>query len=193
MSYYRVFDTVTKFMTHTYWQDGFTTEELDAIIAAGEAKLPAPATVDNGRVDELVRRSNVSWLTQPDIPWLYDRMAFIASRLNGQYYGFRLEGFQEDFQYTVYHSEVKGYYDWHTDAGETMTNIRKLSMVLFLDNPDNYEGGDLQLKIGGDPILLDKTRGMVHVFPSFMLHRVTPVTAGLRRSLVLWLTGPSFV
>lgn len=193
MSYYRITDSYTRFMTHCFWQNGFSNDELDSIIKVGESKIPQPATVDDNKVIESIRRSNTSWLSLQDIPWLYDRLAWIAAKLNGQYYSFDLEGFNEDLQYTVYDSAVKGNYDWHCDAGSDMNVVRKLSMVLFLTDPAEYEGGELQLQIGGgEPITMDKTKGMLHCFPSYMLHRVTPTTKGIRKSLVVWLTGPSF-
>ncbi len=35
-------------------------------------------------------------------------------------------------------------------------------------------------------------KGRMIFFPSFLIHRVAPVTQGIRRSLVIWVTGPKF-
>jgi len=37
-----------------------------------------------------------------------------------------------------------------------------------------------------------KTRGTATLFPSYLLHRVTPVTQGERFSLTIWAHGPQF-
>jgi PKHD-type hydroxylase len=65
-------------------------------------------------------------------------------------------------------------------------------MVIQLSEPNEYEGGDLQLLSGSEPTTADKAKGKVVMFPSYMLHRVTPVTSGIRKTLVVWITGPSF-
>jgi PKHD-type hydroxylase len=67
--------------------------------------------------------------------------------------------------------------------------LRKLSITIQLSNSDDYEGGDLELLYDKEPYKLDRSRGTFLVFPSFMLHRVTPVTRGTRWSLVAWIGG----
>ena len=92
------------------------------------------------------------------------------------------------------------HHDWHMDTLSHGERVRKLSVVVQLDAPDSYEGGDLQLLRFGvaKPTALDlpvepmRQRGTVLVFPSFLLHRVTPVTMGRRRTLVSWIVGPRF-
>jgi PKHD-type hydroxylase len=114
-------------------------------------------------------------------------------QLNGQFYKYDLQGFAENFQYTVYNGEAEepGHYTWHQDWNNSGTP-RKLSLVVQLSDPSEYEGGDLQIMSGAEPTTVDKGLGKVVLFPSFMLHRVTPVTKGIRRSLVVWVTGPAF-
>ena len=74
--------------------------------------------------------------------------------------------------------------------------VRKISMTVNLNNPQDYEGGNLKFDLGphfkGERFkVFDdmRTRGSVIIFPSFMYHCVTPVTSGTRYSLVLWLLG----
>jgi PKHD-type hydroxylase len=62
----------------------------------------------------------------------------------------------------------------------------------MLSDPSEYDGGDLEIWTGTEPKVLDKTKGIVHAFPSFVMHRVTPVTRGVRRTLVIWIAGPKF-
>jgi PKHD-type hydroxylase len=37
-----------------------------------------------------------------------------------------------------------------------------------------------------------KEKGAVVMFPSYLMHRITPVTKGVRKSLVLWVGGNTF-
>ena len=82
-------------------------------------------------------------------------------------------------------------YGWHQDFGGLLS--RKLSLVMQLSDPEEYEGGELQIMVGGEkPISINKQKGLVVVFPSWAVHQVTPVTKGLRQSLVAWVSGPNF-
>ena len=87
---------------------------------------------------------------------------------------------------------VGGFYDWHEDHSVTTrdgTNTqRKLSLSLFLSDPDTYEGGDLLLADIDKPII--KKQGSIIVFPSSIKHTITPVTSGVRYSAVAWARGP---
>ena len=99
-----------------------------------------------------------------------------------------------------YESSVSGHYDWHQDSLGTWNSIhnkpnrpnlhgkaRKISMSLILN--DDYEGGELE--IFGQPKDYYGQGSMIF-FPSWMLHRVTPVTKGIRYSLVMWHIGAPF-
>lgn len=85
-----------------------------------------------------------------------------------------------------------GHYDWHTDSFSPDQNgfQRKLTAVLLLNDPSEYEGGVLEIK--KEPEAVMKTVGSIVVFPSFLEHRVTEVTSGTRYSAVCWAVGPAF-
>lgn len=172
------------------WEDGFTLQEIDEIVQAGEAKVSERGQA-GGTVSDY-RRSNIAWLSYNDIPFLYDRMAHIARNLNAQFYRFDLSGFHEDMQYTVYNGEEEGHYDWHIDQMADGQVPRKFSLVLQLSDPYEYEGGDLEIITSKNPIAVTKRKGLVAAFPSYVMHRVTPVTSGTRRTLVVWCCGPPF-
>lgn len=177
------------------WKNGFTDEEIDKIIEVCES-FPKTVGVVNNKdpEDKTVRDSTVAWIQQnSDTIWIYDRLSWIARQLNGEFYRFDLYGFSEDFQYSIYDESVQGHYTWHRDAG-SVTGLppRKLTLVLQLSDPSDYEGGDLEILTKPNPESVDKERGMIAVFPSYTLHRVTPVTKGVRKSLVVWICGPSF-
>ena len=178
------------------WEGGFNDEDVANIIDIGEAR-PAQdgnvGTAENNELIEEIRRSKISWIDlQADSQWLYDRLSHIASTLNGQYYKYDLYGFHEHFQYTVYDSSNQDHYTWHLDSGTKSTAPRKFSLVLQLSDPSEYEGGDLEIYYSAQPTQIRKEKGLVVAFPSCMLHRVTPVTSGIRKTLVMWCVGPAF-
>ena len=70
--------------------------------------------------------------------------------------------------------------------------IRKLSITIQLTDPKEYEGGELELKIGNKPMIMKKDQGRLLMFPSFFLHQVNTITKGERNSLVVWITGSQF-
>jgi PKHD-type hydroxylase len=79
------------------------------------------------------------------------------------------------------------------DIGAENECTRKLSLVVQLSSPDEYEGGGLEIMASSEPVQVTKEKGLICAFPSFILHRVTPVTKGTRRTLVIWIAGPDFV
>ena len=81
---------------------------------------------------------------------------------------------------------------WHQDYGGPLSISRKLSLVVQLSDPFEYEGGNLQIKTGQEEQNVRKQRGLIVAFPSYVLHQVTPVTTGSRQSLVAWVSGPAF-
>jgi PKHD-type hydroxylase len=89
------------------------------------------------------------------------------------------------------HYTEGGHYDWHTDttAPDEHKLQRKLSGVLMLSDPSDYEGGLLEIK---DVEMPQLKQGTLIVFPSFMKHRVTKVTKGNRFTAVAWAVGPAF-
>ena len=106
-------------------------------------------------------------------------------------YQFDLSGFSENFQYTIYHGTEGGHYDWHVDQGPLHVR-RKLSLSLQVSHSSQYEGCDLQFYAGNKIETAPRERGTIIAFPSYVLHRVTPVVSGTRKSIVVWVTGPRF-
>jgi len=96
-----------------------------------------------------------------------------------------------DIQIGKYDSSTKGFYDWHSDDGYKVGKnglVRKLSISILLN--DSFEGGLFEFKnFDKQPEL---KQGSIIVFPSFLQHRVTPVTAGTRYSAVTWVSGPAY-
>lgn len=196
MSLYTFAPAISQEHNHPFvtWSDAFTDDEINKIIAYAKT-LPVQESLVN--LDSLpeshIRRSKVSWIANTDeCSWIYDRLAFVARKLNAKFYNFNLYGFLEDMQFTIYEETDESHYTWHIDMSDTAMAARKLSMVLQLSDPSEYEGGELQTWTNPEPTTVDKQKGLIAAFPSYVLHRVTPVTKGTRYSLVIWVCGESF-
>lgn len=171
-------------------KDAFTPLELDAIIRIGEQIELDKGRTAGGSAPE-IRDSYVSWMFPNEVTgWIFERLAGVVAYTNDNFYRFDLDGFFQGIQFTKYTAPGQ-HYTWHCDRGAT-TGVRKLSLSLQLSDPDDYEGGDLELKFGEDNQTASRERGMICLFPSWSLHRVTPVTKGTRYSLVAWVSGPPF-
>lgn len=178
-----------------WWEGAFTDQELNWLQQkAREANQKAQVGGGNGGgVNPEVRRSDLNWMPNtPETTWVFEKLAHVVSSLNSQYFRFDLTGFGEHIQLTHYDSSEHGMYGWHVDFGKTGPS-RKLSIVMQLSDPSEYEGGNLELQPHGKEVIkIKKQRGLVVAFPSWTLHQVTPVTQGNRQSLVSWITGPAF-
>jgi PKHD-type hydroxylase len=168
----------------------FDSFEVDRILEMAKNTSPDRGRTSNFRGDD-IRKSTVSWFyPSSETGWLFQKLQDIVTEANRKFFNFELHGFFSGLQFTKYESDG-GHYTWHPDRGGQFSN-RKLSMTIQLSDSDDYEGGDLEYLVGPDPQQATRGRGDVHIFPSFILHRVTPVTKGTRYSLVGWVQGPPF-
>jgi PKHD-type hydroxylase len=149
------------------------------------------------------RNSNVVWM---DDRWIYDQIQPYVNQANKSA-GWNFEwNWSESCQFTKYSKEQ--YYDWHCDSWDTPYNnpenlnfhgkIRKLSVTCSLSDPKDYKGGELEFNFNNPEATKKQNikkcleilpRGSIVVFPSFVWHRVRPVTKGIRYSLVIWNLG----
>jgi PKHD-type hydroxylase len=157
------------------------------------------------------RNSKNSWI--PTTHWIGGFLWHYIQRANRENFLYDIRNIDgESIQFTRY-SEGE-FYSWHNDAGlstqykpisvgnrcdglaqdylnEKIELIRKLSIVVQLSNPEDYEGGNLQIMSeDGSSYLAPRRRGTVIVFDSRAQHRVLKVTKGVRKSLVGWVCGP---
>lgn len=101
---------------------------------------------------------------------------------------YKLSGLQ-DVQYLEYHEGGK--YDWHSDIGSGIASMRKISISWVLN--EGFEGGDLQFfGDGGEIVTYNSTPNKLLSFTSFLNHRVTNVTKGIRKCVVAWCFGESW-
>jgi PKHD-type hydroxylase len=188
------YEKVNKNLTNYYKFDkGFSFELCNDIRTRLQDVVLIDGTTGGGHVQKDIRVSKVYWLpkTQKFLD-VYTKLFDFVGHSNDIFFNFNIDSIHSAVQYTVYDSSYKGYYGWHIDVGPDSSR-RKLSVVVQLSDPSEYEGGELQIWTGGkEPSIIEKDQGTVIIFPSFFLHQVTPVTKGTRRSLVLWVDGPPF-
>lgn len=147
----------------------------------------------NTSINELLHRSHVSRLSlDNDTEWLYKKVGDMAAKANEILWDFSLAGMSEALQLEEYSASDEDNSHWHFDMGRGPSARRKISVVIQLTDPAEYTGGDLQLQLDGESHSIKKGKGYVCLFPSYLVHRVTPVTKGNPQFLVLWVSGAPF-
>ena len=185
----------------------YANQQKDIIARTGEFK---DKKLNKEQILNLKRKrnSNIVWLNEN---WIYKEIqpyVNIANKNAG--WNFNWER-SEICQFTKY--KLNQYYDWHCDSWDQPYNnpntpehgmIRKLSMTCQLTDGKEYKGGELEFDFKNYvPHMRDEskhkiqckeilTKGSIIVFPSFVWHRVKPVTKGVRYSLVMWNVGYPF-
>ena len=167
-----------------------------------------PLTKDEIKNLQKKRDSNIVWMSDQ---WIYKEIQpYIGMANKNAGWNFDWD-WSEACQFTIY---KKGqYYDWHCDSWDKPYDkpntpehgkIRKLSMTCQLTDGSEYKGGELEFDFRNyDPHMRDESKhriqckeilpkGSIIVFPSFVWHRVKPVTSGTRYSLVVWHLGRPF-
>ena len=168
----------------------------------GDRKL----TYDEIKDMKKKRNSDLVWL---DDTWIYKELhPYIHQANKAAGWNFDWDR-SESCQFTKY--KLNQYYDWHCDGWdkpydkpntEEHGKVRKLSMTCQLTDGSEYEGGELEFDFrNNEPYTTEKNlrqakeilpKGSIIVFPSFVWHRVKPVTKGVRYSLVVWSIGDPF-
>lgn len=184
-------DTWTNY-TYCTINNMFTPEDCKEIIKIGKSYKSENGTIESGN-NSNIRKSNVTWLPALDAKneTIYRKVCDAIISGNQSMFGFDLT-YIEDLQFTEYN---KGsFYKSHKDAGFNKNYSRKLSFILQLTDSSEYEGGDLVLYDSSisEPCIADREIGTITLFPSYLVHEVTPITKGKRHSLVGWVNGPRF-
>lgn len=172
-----------------------TPDECNKIVERGSVLALNTATMFSGYSQEY-RNSRVGWFNRfhdSDIVSLIYEAALIFKR---NIFNYDIN-YINDMQFTLYEGTPQNVakYDWHFDIfyNNDSPFDRKISFVLQLSNPYEYEGGDFEFQSPYEEMIPEaKNKGSVILFPSFIPHRVTGVTSGTRKSLVSWVEGPKF-
>jgi PKHD-type hydroxylase len=176
------------FQPYATAQQFLSGQEMDWLITEHAPRV-TEGKLSFGNADSNLRRSRVVFLGQEQkYAWLYQRLWAAVQVCNPQCFDVDVANVETNVQIARYDASESGFYDWHFDFGPAKPH-RKLSISIQLSSSEDYDGGDLELMYGNVPTKLDRTRGAFIIFPSFMLHRVTPVTRGTRWSLVAWILG----
>lgn len=175
-------------MKHDHWlwgEDTVPADICDEWIEMYDAQVRDGTISKTEEVDSTVRRSKIHFVENKAIQ---DYLKYFCETANRNAFGADTSNYLE-CQFTRYDGDNEGFYEYHLDLtfeGRKPAFDRKVSCVVLLNDPDEFEGGDLMLM--GDKANLKK--GSVIAFPSFYPHKVTPVTKGTRYSMVGWLEGP---
>ena len=174
----------------------FTPEQCRQIIASGRAQKPQQAKVGMGKpeggTNTNKRVTTISWIPFQEMGHMYQDLNNFIQKANENHFGFGDIQVTEQAQFTEY--PEGGFYDWHMDCDVSMQHeppVRKISMTLLLNDPSEFEGGDLELLENKNKATRLK-QGHAIIFASFLRHRVNPVTKGMRQSLVVWFGGKPF-
>jgi PKHD-type hydroxylase len=183
-----------------WWSDNLT--EFDTNLSVEDIQKQCDSiilqdgVVGSSQKPSEMRSSKVGFLTRDKSKDLFDLMWRLALARNKSAFGFDIESV-ENIQYGIYNENDK--YDWHIDTNWSNPDSvyhRKISVAIQLSSPDEYEGGDFEIESeewnDWDWTNRVKEKGTVIVFPSFLRHRVTPVTKGTRKSLIAWVDGLPF-
>lgn len=170
----------------------FSVAEIDRIVMAGGAPQDKATVGANNATDLAYRDSNIRWLPpSPETQWLYEIIEDAFYQVN-KHFHLDLE-LINDLQFTEYDAAYTGKFGAHIDEayGYHKDHRRILSMSVQLSEPDEYDGGELLLYPASlSPVTTPKRRGLASFFRSHVIHEVTPVTRGVRKSLVAWACGP---
>jgi PKHD-type hydroxylase len=167
--------------------DAFSAAECDAIVALGLAAALEPATVFEGGRDQVVpglrQAERCYWPREVAGGWIHARLDALFAEA-GALFDLAVEPLFEDIQFVRY-GVGDHFQTWHSDAGADRGEARLMSLSVELSEPGDYDGGVLEIAPAvGLPRSLP--RGGARLFPSRAIHRVTPVTRGVRHALVAW-------
>jgi len=164
-------------------------EEVEKINEKNGFEDAKTGSLDKAVLDTKTRNSKIKWWYESH--WVCSVFSHYIGIANKQQWEYDLNTLL-GIQVSKYEAP-DGHYRWHSDYGTSQNSefTRKLSASLLLTDPSEYEGGDLEfIDYHGNNVFAPKQKGSIIVFDSRVPHRVTPVTKGLRYSLVTWMYGP---
>lgn len=170
------------------WPSALSDDEILRITELSGSQPISDGTVFSSAEDiQAFRACTVQWL---DDHWVASLLRSYVERANERGFSVTIDG-RSEMQLVEYTADRGAHYDWHHDVlwnGQSDVD-RKLSVTVQLSDSDDYLGGDFEF----DEVQTNadfRSKGTVLVFPSYLRHRIKPVTAGTRRALVAWFFGP---
>jgi PKHD-type hydroxylase len=180
--------TLDQFDVFAFFEKCFSHEECEKITELFVDMQTG--LVDQNKEIEKIRKSKVKFVDPSEqTNFVFQKFYDYAIPCNDVRWKFQLSGFYEGIQLTEY-DEHGSHYDWHTDNGNNALSIRKLSLILLLNEPEEYDGGEIEFL--GVSEKKKYPKGTLIVFPSYVGHKVHPVTKGNRKTAVAWISGEPY-
>ena len=183
-----------------FYESKLTKQTCEHIIQFSLETKPEEAVVgvDGEMKTHEMRKSVVRFLDMknPKLEQLNDLLWKLAIQANEKYFNFHISKL-DYVQVAEYDESYGGKYGKHHDVfwiNNDPKYHRKISAIVQLTDPSEYEGGDFEffnLVNFPDKDILRK-QGTILFFPSFLEHQATPVTKGKRHSLAAWFDGPKW-
>lgn len=182
--------------SHLEWMhcaEKLTGDECDRIISAcRQFDIVEPTVVGEYRLPGHRQADARMLAVNEQTAWFFELFCRVAEQATEKAYLLSLSGITRPPQYVEYHVG-RGEFGWHNDYSHGLADApRKLTIILQLSDPSDYQGGLLQI-MNNEVETAPVERGSIIVLPSILTHRVTPVTCGVRRALVCWIAGPRHV
>lgn len=179
---------ITRFPFWQWNDEGLPKELCEIVMRDMETMNDTDASIGAGYSNQIVKKIRNSKVRWADSNYWLEGIMFNYGRYANYTAGWNFNiWYPEHIQLTSY--SKKQHYDWHEDWSplDSSKDVRKVSVVILLNDPSEFEGGEFEFKHEGK---VDLKQGSVIAFPSFLQHRVNPVTKGIRKSAVCWIAGP---
>jgi PKHD-type hydroxylase len=166
----------------------FTKEECNEIINYGNNYIEKYES-------EIEIKMKMSYLLpNKKYDFIYDRIRKLVIETNMNIWNYNLYDFGEPIKFLEYDEKYNSHLKVHNDIGNVRgwQSFRKLTIIVQLTDENTYDGCHLMIQNGDKLVTTNQNQGSIIIFPSFMMHQVTPITKGIRNSLVLWVYGPPF-
>jgi len=173
------------------YSDFLTDKHVKAIKDSLLPDLWLSGETTTGGVDKTIRNVRQQVCTMNEKGWPLEQILEFGRQANNDRYKFELQGFLTYDVPQIMEYGVGGHYDWHIDVGNKVPN-RKLSFTIQLSDSSEYEGGDIEFLNTTVKKEHLRKKGVAIIFPSFLPHRITPVTKGVRHAIVGWIHGETF-
>lgn len=177
-------------MNNVFYSQEFSPAECQRIL-----EIPPRAELDQLWHDELKRHLplelKLAQCRRRLIPydatneWLFQKLSNIVHTINEATYKFEIEQLAGT---QIVEFEAGQSYPWHVDLGDHHFSLRKLGLILFLDDFESYQGGFLQMGSGAIKDQ-DQLQGSFCIYPAYIMKRFTPLESGRMRALLTWGVG----
>jgi|SRR6056300_1447571 len=182
-----------------FWKNFFNIDEIEEIDNYIEKNYESVESVNNGAVDlNGNHKKNISTkiISLEKINHFKKVQSIVnaAYTANNRNYGYILypPNLTDTFLHNTYSSENLGNYDWHIDESRSYVYDIKFTLLINIST-EKYEGGDFFIFENNEKQVSEFSNpGDVIMFKSYLNHKVSPVTKGVRKSLAFFIEGPKF-